>query len=309
MKDVAHLFITKYKTSEGHPPSGLLFNKFMVLTNYRLLEQNIDMKLPHCWYRWGDEVVRYPMMSFTQWNAEDLNYTSVDWKGAEPVSYNSTVREQSIGESADRFIADYRGKEGVESVIDEVYYHAPYPFQVKYKDYRTVINNALAGTMSNHEVMQIMQTKFALAMDAFPTEFAEIRREAENFRLIAETAMVQSISVKDLRYMSEDFWFFFCYYLRLKQHWNVTDETLVHWKEPLMWEREKFQWELQDLAFKYAAEAGTESLNRLVADRRVRMERSDRILDLFSDSDYQELRAEAEPKIRSAHDRSSRTDH
>ena len=53
------VFIEGHEGSVGCSPSGVMFNKFMTLL-YRDIRRTlgVDIRLPHCWYRWGDEVVR-----------------------------------------------------------------------------------------------------------------------------------------------------------------------------------------------------------------------------------------------------------
>ena len=47
-------FIEGHEGSVGCSPSGVMFNKFMTLL-YRDVRRalGVDIRLPHCWYRWG----------------------------------------------------------------------------------------------------------------------------------------------------------------------------------------------------------------------------------------------------------------
>lgn len=48
------VFIEGHEGSVGCSPSGVMFNKFMTLL-YRDVRRTlgVDIRLPHCWYRWG----------------------------------------------------------------------------------------------------------------------------------------------------------------------------------------------------------------------------------------------------------------
>lgn len=62
------LFLDEYG-KEVNKVKGMTFNRFMTQLNYSLQsEKNTDIRLPHCWYRWGDEVVRDHLGSYTKWN-------------------------------------------------------------------------------------------------------------------------------------------------------------------------------------------------------------------------------------------------
>src|SRR5437762_11314562 len=63
--------ITKYEQVTGAKPSGLFFNKVLSVLNRDLGAVHLQLRLPHCWYRWGDEVVRILMPRHLQWVHED----------------------------------------------------------------------------------------------------------------------------------------------------------------------------------------------------------------------------------------------
>ena len=73
IRTFSYLFLKKYREKTGTDSSGVLFNKYMTLLNRALLYKGVDMHLPHCWYRWGDEVVRY-CLPFIDWNHDDPKY-------------------------------------------------------------------------------------------------------------------------------------------------------------------------------------------------------------------------------------------
>lgn len=52
----SYLVIEEHRRLTGQYPSGLYFNKAMCLLYRNLKKANLNLELPHCWYRYGDEV-------------------------------------------------------------------------------------------------------------------------------------------------------------------------------------------------------------------------------------------------------------
>lgn len=67
-----------------NPPRGLYFNKVLSLLHRQFQDLGVDIGLPHCWYRYGDEVVRYEMPSPLVWDHEATDKTTVLWDGDPP---------------------------------------------------------------------------------------------------------------------------------------------------------------------------------------------------------------------------------
>ncbi|MFO8051471.1 MAG: hypothetical protein R6V01_07215 [Thermoplasmatota archaeon] len=57
LEKAVYLAINKFHNKESRPPTGVYFNKVMSILHHRS-KSKYDLRLPHCWYRWGDEVVR-----------------------------------------------------------------------------------------------------------------------------------------------------------------------------------------------------------------------------------------------------------
>ena len=75
--------INSYKEKKKRPPTGLYFNKIMSLLNQRLRKKEVELGLPHYWYRYGDQVHRYSMPSNLVWNHEEPTRTKVEWRDTE----------------------------------------------------------------------------------------------------------------------------------------------------------------------------------------------------------------------------------
>lgn len=276
-------FIEKYKETIGQLPSGLLYNKYMVMLNRKLIDIGTDMKLSHCWYRWGDEVVRYSL-PFIHWNHDELNSTEVDWCGT-PISPRKSKRWiDEIDSFSIEFIDRYKGKEGSEVAIDEVYKNVPYQFQNEYRLVRENLKESRYGANINEYHSQMLKPLFEKAMNDFPTQFKIISRQAVLFHQIFTAAIEAKESNEVLYQISEDFWFFFCYYLRLdnKCHYNVSKETLSYWKDVIPQETERYEWKLQDLSFEYCMNSDNEDIKDLIAKRDIRLREIDAIINNVS---------------------------
>lgn len=134
----SYAFIERYSRTQSHPPSGVLYNKYMTLLNRELMDKlGVDIRLPHCWYRWGDEVVRHDM-PYLRWDHGDPRKTYVSYSGECPIQESKDEIVCFSESFADSFIWRYSGDEGVDLAIDEIYSEAPFAFQ---NDYRRLREN------------------------------------------------------------------------------------------------------------------------------------------------------------------------
>ncbi|MDD4669376.1 MAG: hypothetical protein PHE95_06090, partial [Candidatus Methanomethylophilus sp.] len=230
------LFIAKFEACNHRRVQGVLFNKYMTLLHRNLKNRGYDIHLPHCWYRWGDEVVRYNM-PYLNWDHENAAYTQVSWKGEQDFSTTSSDEILTYAsEFADEFIKKYSGKEGAELAIDEVYDQAPFRFQNDYRKLRESLKNISGNQTAMFEnTVSIAGPLFETAMAHFPYEFSVIAKEKEQFKILFRTMLANKAPSGDLFSLAEDFWFYFCYYLRLnsKCHENVTCSTLSVWRDKI----------------------------------------------------------------------------
>ena len=177
-----------------------------IIENYQELKDKLgtDMRLPHCWYRWGDEVVRYNMPYLT-WNHDDPHQTTVMFSGSTliPVDQDEIIRY--TGSYADVFIARYGGNGGVDLAIEEVYSGAPFEFQ---NDYRALREN-LKEVKSNFPIsnyVEFVRGLYNKAMSGYPiTSFQSTKVQVEQFRKVFEKAMDEGLSVNRLQQISEAF--------------------------------------------------------------------------------------------------------
>lgn len=257
----SEIFIRKFEAENGCKVQGVLFNKYMTLLHRNLKQKGYDIRLPHCWYRWGDEVVRYNM-PYLSWNHEFSAYTQVSLRDIEstPLIDEHDDVLAYASEYADEFIEKYSGEEGAELAIDEVYDRAPFIFQNDYRKLRESLKNINKNKTSMClDYEGLLGSLFKSAMENFPREFDRIRKEKEQFESVFQAMLEKNAPIYDIYNAAEDFWFYFCYYLRLnrKCYENLSRTTLTVWENAIPEEKELFDLKLQSYAHQY----GTNSKN------------------------------------------------
>ncbi len=243
--------IKSYEAEKGNSPGGIYFNKSMSLINSILKTQGIDMKLPHCWYRWGDEVVKYYMPYEIKWNNEEAAYTKVSWEGDTP-----DFPEIGVKNKIDNIVSDilkkYSDYGSLSDFIDLIYENAPFEFQRKYRYVREFFYLAKEKNKSiNEPVKDILLPQINDALQSFPEDvhFNTVREFIPAFKRYVEYfAVSKRKDYNELEEVSEEFWFWFSYFLRLhpNAHENVSNETIMIWKEKLKSETENFYFNFTD---------------------------------------------------------------
>ena len=199
---------------------------------------HVQLRLPHCWYRWGDEVVRILMPRHLQWVHEDPPRTTVTWDADSPDVQEDLPAFRQITDRVDELLKRYSDPNAIDDLIRLVYTYAPFRFQDEYRQLRNMFID-LRGTeiplegLSNAVVAPLLRK----ALNVFPTEaFPDFANNVRPFD-IAMTALLHA-DLKGLalaRELSEAFWFAFCYYLRVhpSAHENIPDSTVEYWTSSL----------------------------------------------------------------------------
>ena len=278
------LFLDEYRKKRKGEVSGVMYNKFMTLL-YRDLRPETDIRLPHCWYRWGDIVVSH-CVPYVKWIRKGSKYTTVEWND-DALQYDHNDRTVSlIKKNIAEFMIRHSGSEAHETAKDEVYDGAPFEFQNEYRKLRESLESLSMNRVMDNQA-EYIRNLFTSAMSAFPKkEFKHIINIKEKFEAVFETGLKNNASSADLFDFAELFWFFFCYHLRLnkKCHENITEDTLNIWKEEIPWETLGIEHVLQNYAEKFSCTAsGDPYITSLLADRNERMKRIDRFISKYSD--------------------------
>ncbi len=245
----SYIAIKKFQKKTDRLPSGLFFNKIMSLAHKQLKEKGIDIGLPHYWYRYGDQVHKREMPKAITWNHESPIKTTVEWSSVKPDFYNdSTYRliNKTVAEVVERYAGNRK------AIIQEVYSYAPYDFQREILALRSIINgwrNALNWDTNSYKT--ISKKVIIDALSKFPEDdFSEIKEE---FQLTRE--LVKSILKDDdwsfelFQYICKEFWFYFCYHLRLRKNAreNIPKGVVSYWEGRLDFEKDRFRRVLGDI--------------------------------------------------------------
>lgn len=267
----SYYLIKKYKDSNGFSPSGLYFNKAMSYVNTNIRKHGENIMLPHCWYRWGDEVVRYYMPREITWTHEEASYTKVDWTGGPP-SLRDEKLINDIEDLTNEFLSKYPVKDDgwYEELLADHYDGAPFEFQKAYKNCRDLLfdKTRVNGNDANYTKDTLVKV-FETTLSKFPKDrlFQPVRNFIPTFlKLISYPLTGTREDLFIANDISEEFWYWFSYYLRVhpKAHENIDEETVSYWKSELDYETERFYRNFNDhvarLSVKYKEISRDDSL-------------------------------------------------
>lgn len=274
------IFLKKYKQKHKTDSTGVIFNKFLTLLHRQLKNENMDIALPHCWYRWGDEVVKY-YFPYIGWTHDDLDKTKVTFEAEAPDIDENDETVIRINEFAEEFLEKYDNtQEGVEKAIDEVYSEAPFEFQNKFRKLREGLKISKKHVGYSNFDSYVLDL-FNDAMESFPKEFSSMKREKTEFQEVFRNSVANKVSRKNLFDLTELFWFYFCYHLRVnkKCHENVDGSTIRIWKNTISDEMDHFEISLQNYAFLLCKNSDNTTIKNILKERKNRLENLDELLD------------------------------
>jgi len=295
----AYLVITSYAEKTDKSPTGLYFNKVMSLLHNKIKADGYDLQLPHCWYKWGDEVVRYLMPVAIGWNHEDPPQTTVTWKGRSPESLGQDELSKKLIRYIDDLTKQYSAPGGVEKAVDEVYALAPFEFQRRFKKCRDSIYSAMRRTVDikdyGEKVLWPLVESACKSFLVISRDFPEVAESLPSFKASMEYVLHDRATNYPLAYeISEEFWSWFCYFLRLhpKAHENVPRETLDVWEEKLDWETERYKKMFGDHIVELASKnpnIDKHQILREIADTRRKVFAEERDIIASFDKDFDDL--------------------
>lgn len=244
--------IEKYKDSKQNSVNGLRFNKIMALLNHRLLEEkNLDIRLPKCWYLYGEATVPTQLPKEVEWEGldNDEEKTSVSWMDERPAIRSSKNRKK-IDSIIDSLYSLYPPDGDINKLIEEDYSkYAPYEFQKLYKVFR--YDTEIVSMIDQDGSLRskaFYAKEIKKAMEAFPYEdFPELKVEARKIELLLPSLFKEypQKNEKGIE-IAKDFWKIFCRFLRFKENSYVVRDKVEYWKEVALKDLKEYKLKLSE---------------------------------------------------------------
>ena len=223
----------------GTDPTGVYFNKVMCLINER-----IKGDLPHCWYRFGDEVIRSCLPNSIVWShQEGKTIVNLDTRDLDLDDGIVAVTNDVL----DEFPMD-----GIERIVDKIYSFAPYDFQRDFRDLRKEIDSIKDTSIQLEPFRKQRIARYKdKAYGSFPKKFGngDLADGIELWSSFFDSALSHDpVDYRLLKNMNETFWYQFCYHLRLDSNGNVPDRVLDRWREDLEYDSRELYYQQLDIA-------------------------------------------------------------
>ncbi len=220
--------------------NGIYFHKAMSLLHRRLGRGPSAIHLPHCWYFYGDEVVRSAMPHSVYWDHSDETLTRVGWRGSGSFPDLSGPTKYEIDSHAEEIRREFPpDQESLTAIIDAVYTYAPFPFQRNFRKVKGEFYD-IAGSrvVFENAAPLLLAPTVSTALGSFPSSEAAFQPVAAFVDAIdsATQILLESNAGQRPAYrLLIDFWEFFCFHLRTHPRANeeTPGETLQFWEDQL----------------------------------------------------------------------------
>jgi len=244
--------IHRWENSSRERMPSLFFHKIATLTKFRLEEMHVRVPLPYSWYLFGTAAEELPH-SIQFYSLSDSNQTLVHWVGEAPDVYPGDHTADSIRTVIDDIIREYPAYQG-ERAVDEVYQHAPFPFQRSFRRVRIAMGVTGHGS-EEQNLPGRLGGLWSLVVDAFDEfdydRFSQLSfsasavREAVKVALDMDTSVTRGLAVELL----EGFWRAYAEFLRLQPegHSNVSSRKVQLWRDDAESRRAIFERNLGDI--------------------------------------------------------------
>lgn len=232
--------VKAYEDSRNESPTSLYFNKLLSLSHRALKSKGVDIQLPHCWYLFGDEVVRYWMPRGIQWEREEQSPTRISWAGEPPRnSIPQNVRSEILS-VVGKHTETYVTPGGLGRLLERVYAYAPFDFQRDFRKFRRQLSPFARSrvTVKNYVKRRVLP-QLRKSLSEFPSyEFPEVGERIPRFGKVLVSLLEGEPDLEQVRLsmeMSRKLWELFCYFLRVhpEARENVPEEALRIWRDQL----------------------------------------------------------------------------
>lgn len=244
--------VHQWEELHSEPLRSLHFHKIVTLTKFRLDSRGIRLPVPYAWFTFGTTAADLPhvIQFYPDARAEETN---VSWRGETPELYSGDKSADAIRATIRELIHAYPPTLG-ERAVDEVYSHAPFEFQNRFRRVRIAFGVTGAGS-EEQDSINVAGGLWSLVLDAFDAfpfdRFAQLSelvypvREVVKLTISANLEQNRKLATEVL----EGFWSTFAAYLRLdpEGHSNVSPTTVQRWRGVAEVRREVFARNLGDI--------------------------------------------------------------
>lgn len=220
--------------------NGIYFHKAMSLLHRRLGRGASAIHLPHCWYFYGDEVVRSAMPHSVFWDHSDETLTRVGWRGSGTFPDVPGPSKYEIDSQAEEIIREFPpDREKVTAIIDAVYTYAPFPFQQSFRKVKGEFYD-IAGSrvVFENAAPLLLAPTVSTTLKSFPSNDPVFQPPASFVDAVdsaTEILLESNAGQRPAYRLLIDFWEFFCFHLRThpRAHEETPGETLQFWEDQL----------------------------------------------------------------------------
>lgn len=238
------------RQSDGNRPVPKTeFHKICYLVDEELLRDNIDIKLPRYWYRFGGiiavEVVETSMLREEPFGYQDYEGydVSIDPKVVEGDFNVDRRARDAIDETVARVVSEFDGEYGISRIQDEQYLRfAPEEFITVFHEFRTALDE-IAETGDDTRYDELREDLGEL-LRAYPDKYSRMHDEFLEWEHLTRQ-LLQLGRYDDVNRFAKEFWDVFSKIeLRIRHNEHLPEWLVNRWRNQIVDNRGDFEREL-----------------------------------------------------------------
>lgn len=212
------------------------FFKLMNLLDQRLSKQNIDIKLPGYWYKYGfyseerffDDVLVH---SFT----ENYVINGNVYPSTIKTDYKVSIKEAEIISKTIQSLYDqYKGKKEYGDLIKEESYrlYSPYKFNTIFQEYIYITNinsRHVSERLKDNINAELDKLLLEFPIKSFP-ELASIHFEWDDTTRLVLDCVPDEIKLSLIKHLRDEFWNIYSARIRIEQNQNIPEYAKRKWE-------------------------------------------------------------------------------
>lgn len=238
------------RQSDGdRPVPRTELHKLCYLIDEELLQDDVDIKLPRYWYRFGG-IIAVETVETTMLREEPVQYQ--DYEGYDvSIAPNVVADDFDIGhqtkdridETVVRIVSEFDGQYGIRTLQDEQYLkYAPEEFIKIFHDFRTSLEDITESRDNNRdtEPREILEK----LLKFYPESYSRMQNEFLEWEHLTRQ-LLKLDRYNDVKRFSGEFWDVFSKVeLRLHHNDHLPEWLLNRWRNQIVDKKEDFNREL-----------------------------------------------------------------